>query len=109
LEGLEKDRRNTVASRNLRLTAIRSFYRLVALRDPVSVGLATRVLAIPMKRADIKVRTYVTRDEMDTILTALDRKQWCGRRDYALLLTMKEKALAKVPPLAAIPHSCFAS
>jgi integrase/recombinase XerD len=56
LDGLEKDRRNTIASRNLRLTAIRSFYRMVALRDPASVGIATRVLAIPMKRADIKVR-----------------------------------------------------
>lgn len=78
LDGLEQDRHNTIASRNLRLTAIRSFYRMVALRDPASVGLATRVLAIPVKRADIKVRTYVTRDEMDTILTALDRKQWCG-------------------------------
>jgi integrase/recombinase XerD len=88
LEGLEKHRRNTIASRNLRLTAIRSFYRMVALRDPASVGIATRVLAIPMKRADIKVRSYVTREEIDTILTALDRKQWCGRRDYALLLTL---------------------
>jgi integrase/recombinase XerD len=88
LEGLEKHRRNTIASRNLRLTAIRSFYRMVALRDPASVGIATRVLAIPMKRADIKVRSYVTREEMETILTALDRKRWCGQRDYALLLTL---------------------
>lgn len=88
LQGLEKDRRNAIASRNLRLTAIRSFYRMVALRDPASVGIATRVLAIPMKRADMKVRAYVTREERDTILTALDRKQWCGRRDYALLLTL---------------------
>jgi site-specific recombinase XerD len=88
LEGLEKDRCNAIASRNLRLTAIRSFYRMVALRDPASVGIATRVLAIPMKRADTKVRSYVTREEMDAILNSLDRKQWWGRRDYALLLTM---------------------
>ena len=47
LDALEKDRGNTVVSRNLRLTAIRSFYRMVALRDPASVGIATRVLAIP--------------------------------------------------------------
>src|ERR1035437_6772589 len=38
LDALEKDRSNTVVSRNLRLTAIRSFYRMVALRDPASVG-----------------------------------------------------------------------
>jgi len=88
LDWLEKDRRNTVVSRNLRLTAIRTFYRMVALKDPAQVGIASRVLAIPMKRADIKVRPYVTREEMNFILTALDRTQWCGRRDYALLLTM---------------------
>jgi integrase/recombinase XerD len=88
LDSLEKERNNTIASRNLRLTAIRSFYRMVALRDSESVGVATRVLAIPLKRADTKVRSYLTREEMDAILTMLDRKQWCGRRDYALLLTM---------------------
>ena len=88
LEGLEKDHRNTIASRNLRLTAIRSFYRMVALRDPASVGIATRVLGDPYETAEIKVRSYVTREEMDAILTGLDRKRWCGRRDYALLLTM---------------------
>jgi integrase/recombinase XerD len=61
---------------------------MVALRDPVCVGVATRVLAIPLKRADSKVRSYLTREEMDAILAVLDRNQWCGRRDYALLLTM---------------------
>jgi integrase/recombinase XerD len=61
---------------------------MVALRDPESVGVATRVLAIPLKRADSKVRSYLTREEMDSILAVLDRNQWCGRRHYALLLTM---------------------
>jgi hypothetical protein len=59
----KKDRGNTVVSRNLRLTAIRSFYRMVALRDPVSVGIATRVLAIPLKRANTRVRQYLTRED----------------------------------------------
>lgn len=101
LNGLEKERSNAVNSRNLRLTAIRSFYRMVALRDPPSVGIATRVLAIPMKRADNRVRQYVTREEMDAILTALDRKQWCGRRDYALLLTMYNTG-ARVSEISAL-------
>jgi site-specific recombinase XerD len=63
LDALEKDRGNAIVSRNLRLTAIRSFYRMVALRDPESVGIATRVLAIPLKRANTQVRQYVTREE----------------------------------------------
>jgi integrase family protein with SAM-like domain len=88
LDGLEKDRHNAITSRNLRLTAIRSFFRMVALREPAIVGLATRILAIPMKRTDTKVRDYVTREEMDALLASLDRTEWCGRRNYALLLTM---------------------
>ena len=70
LDALEKDRGNAVASRNLRLTAIRSFYRMVALRDPASVGVATRVLAIPLKRTNTRVREYLTREEIE----AIDRK-----------------------------------
>jgi site-specific recombinase XerD len=88
LDTLEKERKNAIVSRNLRLTAIRSFYRFVALRDPASAGTATGVLAIPMKRSDHKIREYLTREEMDAILAGLDQKQWIGRRNYALLLTM---------------------
>jgi site-specific recombinase XerD len=47
---LEQQRGNSVRSRNIRLSAIRSFFRLVALRDPDSLGIVTQVLAIPMKR-----------------------------------------------------------
>jgi len=88
LDALEKDRGNSVVSRNLRLTAIRSFYRMVALHDPASTGVATQILAIPLKRANIRVREYLTREEMDAILDSIDRTQWRGRRDYALLLTL---------------------
>lgn len=49
LDYVEGQRRNQVQSRNVRLAAIRSFFRMVALRDPVSVGIATRVLSIPSK------------------------------------------------------------
>ena len=82
LDTLEKERKNAIVSRNLRLTAIRSFYRFVALRDPESAGSATRVLAIPMKRGDTKVRDYLTREELDAILAVFDQNQWLGRRNY---------------------------
>jgi integrase/recombinase XerD len=104
LDALEKDRGNAVASRNLRLTAIRSFYRLVALRDPASVGVATRVLAIPLKRTNAKVREYLTREEMEAILACIDRTHWCGRRDYALLLTMYNSG-ARVSEISGLRQS----
>jgi len=59
LDDLEKNRGNSVVSRNLRLTAIRSFYRMVAFRDPANAGVATHILAIPLKRPHTRVRPYL--------------------------------------------------
>lgn len=50
LDELEKDRGNGARSRNLRLTAIRSFYRYVAYQEPTQSGLIQRILAMPAKR-----------------------------------------------------------
>lgn len=88
LDSLEQQRKNTVLSRNARLAAIRSFFRVVALRDPASVGVVARVLAIPVKRTDKRLVGYLTRQEMDAVLAAPNQSQWLGRRDHALLLTM---------------------
>jgi len=88
LNYLEQERGNSVRSRNIRLAAIRSFFRLVALRDPDSLGIVTRVLAIPVKREDQKLIGYLTRPEMQALLAALDRSTWVGRRDHAILLTL---------------------
>ena len=88
LAHLEQQRHNQAQSRNVRLAAIRSFFRVVALRDPASLGIATRVLAIPTKRTDKKLIGYLTRTEMEAVLAAPDLSQWSGRRDHALLLTL---------------------
>jgi hypothetical protein len=88
LDNLEQHRRNSVRSRNARLTAIRSFYRVVALREPGYLGIVTRVLAIPVKGCDKPLIGCVTRAEVDSILEGLNRETWRGRRDYALLLTV---------------------
>jgi integrase/recombinase XerD len=88
LESLEEQRGNQVCSRNARVTAIRSFFHVVALRDPGSIGVVGRVLAIPKKRTDKRLVRYLTRDEMEAVLTTPDRSTCIGRRDYALLLTM---------------------
>src|SRR6266853_3417476 len=88
LDYLEHQRGNAIRSRNIRLSALRTFFRFVALRAPESVAIATRVLAIPLKREDKHLVGYLTREEMEALLAAPDRSQWVGRRDHALLLTM---------------------
>jgi integrase/recombinase XerD len=88
LDHLETARHNQIRSRNVRLGAIRSFFHLVAARDPANLVIANRVLAIPVKRTDRRLVTYLTRVEMDAVLAAPDPATWLGRRDHALLLTM---------------------
>jgi integrase/recombinase XerD len=106
LDHLEHGRHNAIRSRNLRLAAIRSFFRLVALRDPASVHHAARVLAIPVKRADRQVVKALSRAEMDAMLAALELHHWSGRRDHALLLTLYNSG-ARVSELTALEQSQF--
>lgn len=88
LDHLEKERGNTARSRNLRLTAIRSFMRFACARDPTAMPTAQRVLAIPSKRFDRPLVGFLSRQEMEAILVAPDGSTWSGRRDRALLATL---------------------
>ena len=106
LESLEQQRHNQAQSRNVRLTAIRSFFRLVALRDPASAGVATRVLAIPLKRTNQRLVGYLTRSEIDAILAANNLSEWSGRRDHVLLLTLYNTG-ARVSEITSLDQTQF--
>jgi len=88
LDHLESERRNSARTRNARLAAIRSFMAYASVRDPASLPVTQRVLAIPAKRFDQPVLGYLTRDEVAAVLAAPDRSTWSGQRDAVLLATM---------------------
>lgn len=106
LDHLEQIRQNSVRSRNLRLAAIRSFFRVVALYDPLHLNLASRILALPVKRADRHVVKSLSRTEIDAILAAPNLSQWSGRRDHAILLTFYNSG-ARVSEMTALTQSDF--
>ena len=85
LDHLETVRGNSAATRNARLAAIHSLFRYAALRHPDDAAVIARVLAIPPKRSDRALITYLTEDEITALLAAPDRATWTGRRDHALL------------------------
>jgi site-specific recombinase XerD len=93
LNELEKERGVTVRTRNLRLTAIRSFFRFAAYEMPAYSAQIQRVLAMPTKRFDRKLIDFLTRPEADALLAAPDKTTWIGRRDHALLLTTLQTGL----------------
>jgi len=84
LDHLETQRANSPRTRNLRLTAIRSFWRHVSLMDPTSLPIAQRVLAIPTKRFDRPVVGFLSREEIDALMDAPDRTTWSGHRDAVM-------------------------
>jgi integrase/recombinase XerD len=86
LEHLEVERHNSARTRNARLAAIRSFFRFAALRHPEHAALIARVLAIPTKRCNRAVVSYLTEPEVDAVLASPDQTTWTGRRDHALLV-----------------------
>ena len=85
LTHLETERTNTARTRNNRLAAIRALFRYAALRHPEHAELIARVLAIPQKRHDKAIVTFLTHDEAQALLAAPDPSRWEGRRDRALL------------------------
>src|SRR5258708_3251287 len=93
LTHLEKDRSNTPRSRNIRLAAIHSFFKYVALEEPALGALAQRVLAIPCKRHKSRPIDFLTQPEIEALLSAPDQKSYLGRRDRALLLVAAQTGL----------------
>jgi site-specific recombinase XerD len=86
LDHLERERGNSVRTRNARLAAVHSLFRYAALRHPEHAELIQRVLAIPPKRFDRALVSFLTHPEVDALLASPDRTTWTGRRDHALLL-----------------------
>jgi site-specific recombinase XerD len=93
LAHLETVRGNSVRTRNARLAAIHSFFHFAAFHHPEHAALIQRVLAIPLKRFERALVTFLDRSEIEALLTAPDRSTSTGRRDHILLLLALQTGL----------------
>jgi site-specific recombinase XerD len=93
LDDLEANRKIKARSRNLRLTAIRSFFHYAAYEEPAHASQIQRVLAIPSKRCLKGLVNFLDRSETEALLAAPDQRTWYGRRDHALLLVAVQTGL----------------
>ena len=84
LDYLEKERNCQARTRNARLAAIRAFMRYVGQEEPAALDLSNRVLAIPMKRFNRPLLGFLSRPELEAILSATDPNTVSGRRDRLL-------------------------
>jgi site-specific recombinase XerD len=93
LEDLQQSRGIGASSRNLRLTAIRSFFRYASFEVPDCAAQIGRVLAMPSKRCSRAQIGFLTREEIDALLRAPDLRTLAGRRDRALMLVAVQTGL----------------
>jgi len=101
LEHLEKARGNSVRSRNNRLAAIHSLFAYMALQHPEHAASIQRVLAIPHKRTERNLVTYLAEPEVDALLGACDQATWTGRRDHTMFVLTIQTGL-RISELAAL-------
>lgn len=93
LDDLEQRQGVSIRSRNLRLTAIHSFFRYAAFETPAHSAQIQRVLAIPSKRFTRTLVPFLARPEVDALLGAPDQRTWPGRRDHAFMLMAVQTGL----------------
>lgn len=87
LDHLERQRHNSVRSRNARLAALRSFLKFAGHRDVASLQVIERALGVPVKRFERPMFGYLTRDEMLAVIGE-PGDSWLSQRDHALFLLM---------------------
>ena len=101
LEHLETERGNSIRTRNARLATVHSLFRFAALHHPEHAAIIQRVLAIPPKRFDRQLVTYLTEPEVTALIAAPDTDTPTGRRDHALLVLAIQTGL-RVSELTAL-------
>ena len=84
LSHLEQGRHNAIRSRNLRLSALRTFLKFAGRRDVASLHVVERALAVPMKRFERPMLGFLTREEMVAVM-GQPGLTWSSQRDHLLL------------------------
>ena len=86
LDHVERTRGCSARTRNIRLSALHSFFRYVALEEPQYALHCQRVLAIPAKRHERRPVEFLVEEEITALVATPDPSTWIGRRDRTLLL-----------------------
>lgn len=85
LNQIEHEKNNSIITRNLRLSALKTFSLYLSGKDTLRIGEYQKIITLPSKRASRKVMNYLEVNEVKLILDNIDRKKSNGERDYVLL------------------------
>lgn len=93
LQHLEVHRGNCTRTRNVRLAALRAFFRYVAVNEPAHALQCQRLLAMPSKRYQRGPVEFLTDKEVAALVAAPNTDTWLGRRDRAILMVAVQTGL----------------
>jgi site-specific recombinase XerD len=93
LDHLEQDRGNSVATRNLRLAAIKAMTAFQATKSPELLDTIARIHTIPVKKHPKPQVTFLTHLETQALLDAITTDTWTGRRDRAMFTVAVQTGL----------------
>ena len=85
LHDLETRRQNSARTRNVRLSAIHTFFRYLGAHYPQHLAQAQRVLSIPFKRTISREIQHLECEEIQAVLQGIDQRTVDGQRDFVLL------------------------
>ena len=85
LEHLERRRKNAIPSRNLRLAALKCFWKAMLLKDPDHRGRYEQLMEVPFKRCTKRKPDYLEGDELARLFNCVDARTQKGFRDLVLL------------------------
>jgi integrase/recombinase XerD len=93
LDHLETHRGNSVATRNLRLAAIKSAMAFYATRDPDRLDTVAQIHAIPVKKKPKPTLAFLTSSQTQALLDSITTDTWTGRRDYSMFTLAAQTGL----------------
>jgi integrase/recombinase XerD len=85
LRHLESERKNRASTRNVRLSAIHSFFRYIGTQHPEHLTQTQHLLGIPFKRIETREIQHLEWAELQAVLNGINRCTFQDRRDFALL------------------------
>lgn len=98
---LEEEKKSSIKTRNLRLTAIHSFFRYVQMQIPEQSALCRDILNIPMKKCDKKPPEHLSDTEVKMLFAEPDIHTREGIRDLAIIVVLYDSG-ARVSELISL-------
>lgn len=106
LDWIETVKNCSVATRNQRLNAMRSFFRFIESEAPEHMYQCQKILSIPKKKVPKKVIDYLSVEGIRILLDTPDKNTYDGRK-HAVLLTLTYATAARVSEIINLKISDF--